>query len=167
MSHTETSHTDVAPCNCTDCLCAALDSALQSDALKHALEKRRTDDDEACSCCESELYCVCELLIEHGHCPDCLYENCRCDEYQWEEYGQFNNCRTGDCRECVGRHIERSGYCPWCYKKECVCVKVESPEPPQEITTLDKCDKCDKCDARDAVHCICEMLEMHGYSKSL
>jgi len=155
MSCTKEEHTDSGQCQCIDCMCNALNDALHEDSLCRHNDRFSTND--ACSSCESEYYCVCDMLVEHGHCSDCLYVVCRCDEYEWEDYSRFNNCMTGDCKECTGLQLQRGGFCPMCYEKECMCDTV----PANVVSEFTGCTVC------ESTHCICEMLDMHGYSKSL
>lgn len=118
-----------------------------------------------CKYCESTHYCVCDMLIELGHCRHCLYYDCICDEnyncrqcrefeencvcytYNWEDYDMFNNCRQEDCKECICNLLIKNGYCVECFQKDCIHRK--------------NTESCNKCDS--PYECVCDILIAHGH----
>jgi len=108
-------------------------------------QKQDDYNDDACSSCEATEYCVCDWLIDLGHCQDCLYlpDVCKCHTYEWEDYGKFNNCRSGDCKECLRELLSKDGYCMNCFKQECTCNTCKTCESPYD--------------------CVCEFLVAHGH----
>ena len=69
-------------------------------------------------------------------------------EYTWEDYSTFNNCRSGDCKECIQHMLVGHGYCVVCFQKDCM----------GHSTILSKCQKCDS-----PYECVCDMLISHGH----
>ena len=140
--------------------------------------KGNTGNTILCNKCESTRYCVCNMLIELGHCEICLYDDClcstpimckRCNKHltictcyddlainsdsnsdSYEKYGKFHNCSGEDCKECIRIILVANGYCATCYETTCICaLKYNLLNTP-----------CSKCES--PTECICELLIAHG-----
>jgi len=140
--------------------------------------KGNTGNTILCNKCESTRYCVCNMLIELGHCEICLYDDClcstlimckRCNKHltictcyddlainsdsnsdldSYEKYGKFHNCSGEDCKECIRIILVANGYCATCYETTCICALKYNLSP------------CSKCES--PTECICELLILHG-----
>lgn len=69
------------------------------------------------------------------------------EEYVWEDYSKYNNCRTGDCTECIQQLLVSGGHYDTSFQ--------------QEHTSDSAGQRCDKCES--AYECVCDMLIAHGH----